>query len=837
METLSKTKTNVFDEAHTLHELKHFLPAQSPLKDFIHHNTLHAFQTSLFFEGLKKASKLFGYKVTLSLSEYRDLYTQKRIKESVLQKSIIDEVGTNEAELWKEKVLNTNYETEIDARIGSLRSQWKTHYKLDLDALTHPTLFRLLCNYLDQGIAVWQFPETKTGLLNAIMTLEKNSHTSFFKTKYVKDLLLSNTATIPNLLKQIVGSEDLFEQYLFDQQFAHQGWSGMVCATELLPQTLLDKRSITLHDVIVLELLLELDAIESKFGKNWQALGNHLYTTVEPFFAEVKTSELDRLIKIWQTAFEWSYYDQVLAGIQLTNITKPSITQKSFQALLCIDDRECSFRRYLEQTDTNCETFGTPGFFGVEFFFLPEGGKFLTKLCPAPVTPNYLIKEIDANTKLKKVAHFSKQSQSLVRGALMTNALGFISAFKLAATVFRPAPSATDASSFKQMSHVSSLTIENKNITDRELDLQIGFTVEEMTNRVETVLKSIGLVKEFAPIVYVVGHGSSSVNNPHYSAYDCGACSGRAGSVNSRVLSFMANHIEVRKNLVQRGITIPDTTKFVGALHDTTRDEIAFYDEKLFDSGTKVKHLENVSVFTKALDLNAKERSRRLESINTGLTAKSIHTKILKRSVSLFEPRPELNHATNALCIVGRRELTKGLFLDRRSFMNSFDYKVDPEGKYLLNILNAAAPVCGGINLEYYFSRVDNQKLGAGTKLPHNVMGLFGVANGIEGDLRPGLPSQMIEVHDPLRLLIIVEHFEEVVLKVIQTNPATYEWFINEWVNLVAIHPETKVASVFKGGKFEPYQTLTKQLETINDLDKLLASNAENLPVYILNTK
>ncbi len=837
METLSKTKSKVFDEAHTLHELKHYLPAQSPLKDFIHHNTLHAFQTSLFFEGLKKASKLFGYKVTLTLNEYRDLYKQKRISDTVLQKCLIDEVGINGAETWKEKLLVTPYETEIEARIGSLRSQWKQHYKLDLDALTHPILFRLLCSYLDQGIAVWQFPETKTGLLQAITTLEKESHTSFFKTKMVKDIVLSGTATIPYLLKQIVGNEELFEQYLFDQQFAHQGWSGLVCATELLPQTLLDKRSITLHDLIILELLLELDAIESKYGKNWQALSNRIHTHIEPFFSPVTTSELDTVIKIWQTAFEWSYYDQVLAGIQLTNVAKPTITQKSFQALLCIDDRECSFRRYLEKIDANCETFGTPGFFGVEFFFLPEGGKFLTKLCPAPVTPKYLIKEIDANTKLKKVAHFSKQSQSLVRGALMTNALGFISAFKLAATVFRPAPSATDASSFKQMSHVSSLTIENKNSTERELDLQVGFTIEEMTNRVENVLRSIGLVNDFAPIVYVIGHGSSSVNNPHYSAYDCGACSGRAGSVNSRVLSFMANHLEVRKNLVNRGITIPDNTQFVGALHDTTRDEIAFYDEEILSTTTKAKHSENITTFTKALDLNAKERSRRLESINTGLSAQSIHTKILKRSVSLFEPRPELNHATNALCIVGRRELTKGLFLDRRSFMNSFDYKVDPEGKYLLNILNAAAPVCGGINLEYYFSRVDNQKLGAGTKLPHNVMGLFGVANGIEGDLRPGLPSQMIEVHDPLRLLIIVEHFDDVVLKTIQINPATYEWFINEWVNLVAIHPETKAASVFKAGKFVPYQPLTKQLESINDLDKLLARNAENLPVYILNTK
>jgi len=186
------------------------------------------------------------------------------------------------------------------------------------------------------------------------------------------------------------------------------------------------------------------------------------------------------------------------------------------------------------------------------------------------------------------------------------------------------------------------------------------------------------------------------------------------------------------------------------------------------------------------------------------------------------------------LCVVGRRSLTRNLFLDRRSFLNSFDYQVDPEGNYLLNILKAAAPVCGGINLEYYFSRVDNQKLGAGTKLPHNVMGLFGVANGIDGDLRPGLPSQMIEVHDPVRLLIIVEHTPEVVLKTIQASAPTYEWFIHEWVHLVAIHPETKELFRFQDGAFHPYKSHTRQIPVAEDFMSLIESTDENLPVYIV---
>jgi uncharacterized protein YbcC (UPF0753/DUF2309 family) len=169
--------------------------------------------------------------------------------------------------------------------------------------------------------------------------------------------------------------------------------------------------------------------------------------------------------------------------------------------------------------------------------------------------------------------------------------------------------------------------------------------------------------------------------------------------------------------------------------------------------------------------------------------------------------------------------------------MNSFDYKVDPEGKYLFNILKAAAPVCGGINLEYFFSRIDNQKLGAGTKLPHNVMGLFGVANGTDGDLRPGLPSQMIEVHDPIRLLIVVEHFPEIVLDTIKKSPETYEWFINEWIHLVAVNPETRELFLFKEGIFSPYTSSEAGVERTKDITPLLESSnsLENIPVYLIS--
>jgi uncharacterized protein YbcC (UPF0753/DUF2309 family) len=824
-----------FDLHQVIHELKHFLPAQAPLMDFVHHNTLHAFQHLPFHEALEMAHVKLGYQVYFPLETFRTLYQTGRITETIVDRVLSQKKGQDQ-EIWKGKLLHGQYNSIEHARVGALRGQWKKQYSIDLDSLVHPTLFRLLGSYLDQGISIWNFPIDDLSFLDAIRKLETNSWVSIFKRKTSRALLLNENTRIQDILVLLVGNNDAFyEQYLYDQQFAHQGWSGMVSTVEDLPQTLLDKRQIKLEELILLELLLELDALDHKLGSEWKSIDQQLTEPITALHDPIVKSEQMEVLSLWQEAFEWTYYDQVLKGIQTERVEYVSPHQKSFQSLFCIDDRECSFRRYLENLDPACETFGTPGFFSVEFFYQPVGGKFYTKLCPAPVTPKYLIKEIGEDKKRATDLHFSKHNHNFYSGWLFSQTLGFWSAVKLFINLFKPSMSPATASSLRHMDKFSGLQVDFDAFHAEENGLQLGFKVEEMANRVEAQLRSIGLVDNFAPIIYVVGHGASSVNNPHYAAYDCGACSGRAGSVNARVISQMANKTEVRTILAERGIQIPETTMFVGGLHDTTRDEIVFYDDQISSPEYKSMHKKHEEVFRKALDLNAKERSRRFESINSKESPASIHEKIRTRSVSIFEPRPELNHATNALAIVGRRELSKGLFLDRRSFLNSFDYRVDPAGDYLFGILKAAAPVCGGINLEYYFSRVDGEKLGAGTKLPHNVMGLFGVANGIDGDLRPGLPAQMTEVHDPVRLLLIVEHFPEVVLKTIQRAPETYEWFINDWVKLVAVHPETNALYVFGAGEFTPYEPLVKNLEVIKDVESVIESNQENFPVYLLN--
>lgn len=842
-----------FDINHVLHELKHFLPAQQALKDFIHHNSLHAFQHMKFYDGIFKASAIFGYQVHLQLPEYRELYQTGRIREDVLEKVVA--AKKDNVKEWKEKLIHHTYDSINHPRIGELRKHWKEVYQLDLDNKVHPLLFRILCAFLDQGIAIQSMPVVSKNFTDTIRELESNSFVSFFKTKTVRKKFIAGNYSIEELLTAIVGKEAYFEQYLFDQHFAHHGWSGFVSAVEHNPQTLLDPKKITLKELVAFELLLELDALTHQFGGKWQPLTNGVTVPPVNLFKDIDKTEFATVIELWQDAFEWSYYDSVLKGIQMANAKKetsngtPEFPARSFQAVFCIDEREDSIRRHIEAVDKNAETFGAPGFFGVEFYFQQQGSRFYDKLCPAPVTPKYLIKEYNAKTIREEEPIYTKLTHSFFTGFALSITFGFWAFIKTILNLFRPQMSPAISNAYGHMDMQSVLTIENKHTADVENGLQIGYTVNEMAARAEGFLRGIGLIQHFAPLVYIVAHGSSSANNPHHGAHDCGACSGRPGATNARVQAHILNHKKVREKLAAKGIAIPDTTQFIGSMHDTAADVIGYYDDDILTTVNQEAHIINKQNFETALNLNAKERSRRFASINTKQELEQVRKAIHNRSVSLFEPRPELGHGTNTLAIIGRRQTSKGLFLDRRAFLNSYDYTTDPDGTILTAVMRPIGLVCGGINLEYYFSRVDNIKMGAGTKLPHNVMGLFGVANSSDGDLRPGLPWQMIEVHDPVRLLVIVEHQPAIVLKAIQSSPEVFEWYNNEWVHIMALHPEEQQFYYFKNGAFAKYEIITEasSIKTIHNMERFLESanemetnhivhaTEENLPVYLLD--
>jgi uncharacterized protein YbcC (UPF0753/DUF2309 family) len=348
--------------------------------------------------------------------------------------------------------------------------------------------------------------------------------------------------------------------------------------------------------------------------------------------------------------------------------------------------------------------------------------------------------------------------------------------------------------------------------------LKVGFSPHEMADRVEALLRGIGwksagnAAEGGQEWVLVLGHGSSSANNPHHAAYDCGACSGRPGGVNARVFAAMANRSDVRTLLAERGLVIGAGVCFIGALHDTASDDIRLYDVGDWPLGALSGKEALESALATALDRNAEERARRFATLRNPGPAAAIRQSVAARSRSYAEPRPELGHGSNAVCIIGRRERFRSLFLDRRAFHQSYDPTQDPDGQLLKAVFAPLPVVCGGINLEYYFSRMDSSGLGAGTKLSHHVIGLFGVAHSADGDLRPGLPLQMVEIHDPIRLLMVIEHAPEVILGVLAQLPHQKQLMDGEWIRLYAAPPGGGMFRYTRHGfvPYEPHQVVAQ---------------------------
>jgi hypothetical protein len=257
--------------------------------------------------------------------------------------------------------------------------------------------------------------------------------------------------------------------------------------------------------------------------------------------------------------------------------------------------------------------------------------------------------------------------------------------------------------------------------------------------------------------------------------------------------------------LRQRGIDIPGDTRFLGGYHDTCSDDVELYDVEAIPA-THQADLDRLrAALEKARACNAQERARRFVSCPRHASPDTALRHVEERSEHLAEPRPEYGHCTNAICVVGRRSLTRGLFLDRRAFLASYDATHDPGDQHLAEVLAAVIPVCAGISLEYYFSFVDNGRYGCGTKLPHNVTGLVGVMDGHASDLRTGLPWQMVEIHEPMRMLFVIETAPERLSKVIDASPSLKQLAENRWIRLATIHPDSGRIHVRRDGSFEDF--------------------------------
>ena len=337
---------------------------------------------------------------------------------------------------------------------------------------------------------------------------------------------------------------------------------------------------------------------------------------------------------------------------------------------------------------------------------------------------------------------------------------------------------------------------------------RIGFSLDEQTFFVAQALRSIGLTEQFSRFIILTGHGSKSDNNPYESALDCGACGGSHGIVSARVLAHMGNKPEVRRRLRKEGIDIPDDAWFLPAFHNTTSDEIKLHDLDLLPASHLV-YLDRLRNGLRAA--TRRTATERLQTLEPG-TDPAIDTvkatrKIQRNTVDWTQVRPEWGLARNAGFIIGRRHLTEATDLEGRTFLQSYDYRVDPKGRLLESILTGPLVVGQWINMEHYFSAVDNDHYGSGSKAYHNVAARLGVITGNLSDLRTGLPSQTVlydglPYHDPVRLLTVIEAPFEHARGAIDGVSGVKSLVTNGWVLVVILDPETGHLHRFVDGEW-----------------------------------
>ncbi|MBC7819986.1 MAG: DUF2309 domain-containing protein, partial [Planctomycetaceae bacterium] len=747
----------------------------------------------------------------------------------------------------------------------------------DSDELVHEILIRFCAAFTDQGFAGWKLPVREHGFYRAfgeVYRLPAGPPDRWMlglsaELARLEKVGIERLDSIHESLDLLGVGDDERDDYITASLLALRGWAGMIWQMEDRPDRVaLSAPPGSLVEFLAVRLVLERIALAHVAAESldyhgplaelrkaaaqrngnghapsvegrallvfqlaqilgWSPLALHRLTEADwsALVQEIESfTEVERR-RLFHLAFERRFRRQALDAISIhTRRDSKRVESPRFQAAFCIDTREESFRRHIEEVAPDAETFSTAGFFNVPIYYRGVADAHFSTLCPIVVRPQhwiteevvYSLQEDDRRrAKTRRAIGTATHSvhvgsRSITRGAVLTAGLGVLASVPLVARVLFPRMTARIRKSvgrFVEAPRVTRLRLERIESPPGPEGNHVGFSLDEMANIGERVLRDIGLTSDFARLFFFFGHGSFCLNNPHKSAYDCGACSGGAGGPNARALAAMLNDPRVRTILYQRGLDIPAETLFVGGLHNTCSDTLTFYDLDLLP----ISHQADFVAARDSLDIvcqrNAHERCRRFQSAPLNLSFAAAHEHVEGRSEDLAQTRPEFGNATNAVCFVGRRHRLRGLYLDRRCFLQSYDPAQDDERLSILGrILAPVVPVCEGINLQYFFSYIDSPGWGCGTKLPHNVTSLLGVMDGAASDLRPGLPWQGVEIHEPVRLLFVIETTPDGIRQIMDRDPLVGKILENGWSQLALLNPQSSEILVYRAGEFHPYQ-------------------------------
>lgn len=777
-----------------------------PLKHFVAVNPFLGITDCSFADAARLMAETAGARMTMPRAFYRDAIAEGRITDQDLAQALqrkgvaatgpVDVPALQQSLQAPDPAARAPLPTVADVASRSTQRDWATF------ACERISVWA--AGYFDEGQALWPSPwrhldpyaawqqEAALDRTPQIMGLA-GFH------RIVRSLPATAEAMLATGVERLKldgpGLTDYFHRLLMSvggwaAYARYRTWQSELAGRS--DSSLLELLAIRLaFDVALLEACKTHDAVEAA----WMQVRAHYGAPADS--AEQASLVLEQLL---QDAYEIAWQRQFTAKLAAPHKSPPAL-RPAVQAAFCIDVRSEILRRALEHAAPDIETIGFAGFFGMPIEYVPLGRAHGGARCPVLLAPTVTVHEVVKAAPERELAAIAARriwrlratgawrwfKLAAVSSFTFVESLGWMFAGRLVADSLgftrpesNPARRGIDAAVAARLA---------PDITPSQADGHaIGMALETRVKLAEGALRAMSLHRHFARLVLFAGHGASSVNNPHASGLECGACGGHSGEANARVAAAVLNDPHVRKKLNARGIAIPDDTWFLGAMHDTTTDQVAIFDRDEVPA-THAEDLARLQAALAAAGWSARqERAANLTLHDT----RPFDVQIMARGKDWSEVRPEWGLAGCAAYVIAPRSRTAGLELGGRVFLNSYDWQHDDGFAVLESIMTAPMLVGAWINLQYYGSTVDNRVFGCGNKVLHNVVGRLGVLEGNGGDLRTGLPWQSIHdgvrlVHEPLRLSVVIAAPVDAITAIVARHQPVRQLFDHGWAHLFAM--------------------------------------------------
>lgn len=578
---------------------------------------------------------------------------------------------------------------------------------------------------------------------------------------------------------------------------AYRGWQARLAGTD----------DAHLRDLLAIRLAWGAILLECRDDVATQRAFAALQVEWERAPALMAQAEAQLLVdEVWQLAFEVGY--QRGLARRLTAVAPQPLAAAqadpppAVQAAFCIDVRSEPIRRAIESACPAVQTVGFAGFFGLPVAYTP-----LATTARRPQLPGLLAPTLDVTDRVAHAAaDFGPQGDALQAPARRSRLRRFgraqpwdagsrwpNAAFSLVESV--GAGYLGKLGQWLWPSAAARRSLDGAGLAPRYRPVcrpvLVGLDIAAKVDLAARVLHAMGLDRGLAPLVLLVGHGSQVANNAQAAALDCGACCGQTGEVNARALARLLNEPEVQAGLRDRGILLPAGTAFVGALHNTTTDEIEGLDLDLdlADEASRERWTRLQPVLAQAGDQVRRSRAATL-GIDVRAPDATLLDRLRRRANDGAQTRPEWGLAGNAAFLIAPRARSRGAVLDGRVFLHDYDAANDADGSLLESLMTAPMLVAHWINWQYHASTCDPQRLGSGNKLLHNVVGgHIGVFEGNGGDLRIGLARQSLHDgthwrHEPLRLTVVIDAPAPSIERVIGRHDVLRHLIDNGWLHL-----------------------------------------------------